>query len=401
MFTTPERKAWGVLLVTFAIFCTLAVTVPLSVRWYIANATVAQETALEPIDAAVHVRGPKETEFRAITQSRADISEGTTIVTDEHSRAFLRMFENSTLTMYNDTEVVLSRVRSPRFDASPLANLVHIQVNRGRVAIGAALPIDRALDLSVKTPHADVALEEGSYSISAGPQQTHVTVVRLGQATIAAGEETRSFRSGRCRVVQGMPIEGPLPPEQNLIVNGDFGAVLGSGWQTPVIHRQDESDPFGEAQIAAMNGKTMLQFRRMGARTHGELSTIQYVDKDVRDFTSFKLSCQVQVNFQSLPGGGFESTEFPVMVEFNYRDTFDDARSRHWGFYYLDPGSGPEWRTMVNGIKVIQGEWYLFETENLMQSMNEPPVYIDSVRIYASGWDLDSAITNVALQVQE
>ena len=401
MLSIPTGKAWGVLLTAFAIFCILAIAVPLSIRWYVANATVLQDTALEPIDAAVYVRSLKETEFIAITKGRVHVAEGATVATDGHSRAFVRLFENSTLMVYNDTEVVLGRVRAPRFESSPLPNRVHIDIHHGRVAIGVALPVDRALDLRVQTPHADMVLEEGSYSISVDPAQTNVTVVRLGQATISARGEKLSLRDGRCRVVPGMSIEGPLPPEQNLIVNGDFSAVLGSGWETPIVHRQDESDPFGEARIAAVDGKTVLQFRRIGARTHGELSTTQRVDKDVRDFTSLKLGCEVRVDHQSLPGGGFDSTEFPVMVELKYRDVLGDLRSRYWGFYYRDPGTGPHWKEMVNGIKVIQGEWYLFETENLMQSMSEPPVYIDSVRIYASGWDLESAITNFALYVQE
>jgi hypothetical protein len=56
----------------------------------------------------------------------------------------------------------------------------------------------------------------------------------------------------------------------------------------------------------------------------------------------------------------------------------------------------------VNGTKVIQDEWYLFESENLMQTLGDiRPVYIESVRVYASGWDWDSAITNISLLVQE
>ncbi|MBN1583140.1 MAG: hypothetical protein JXA89_20695, partial [Anaerolineae bacterium] len=191
-------------------------------------------------------------------------------------------------------------------------------------------------------------------------------------------------------------------PEQNLIVNQDFDAVLGSGWEEPASYRQDERDPLGETKIVAVNERTMLSFKRLGARTHGEQSTIQHVDKDVRDFSSLKFGCEVQVNYQSLAGGGHVSTEFPIMVELKYKDAFGDSRSRYWGFYYLDPGTGPEWKTMINGIKVVQGEWYLFESDNLMQTMGElAPVYIESIRIYASGWDFDSAITGVSLQVKE
>jgi hypothetical protein len=58
---------------------------------------------------------------------------------------------------------------------------------------------------------------------------------------------------------------------------------------------------------------------------------------------------------------------------------------------------------LVNGTKVIQGEWFLFETRNLMQPASDivPPAYIEGVRVYASGWDWESAITDIAILVEE
>jgi hypothetical protein len=114
------------------------------------------------------------------------------------------------------------------------------------------------------------------------------------------------------------------------------------------------------------------------------------------------MSFEVMVEEQSLRGGGYESTEFPVMVELQYKDAQGNSRSHYWGFYYLDPGIGPNWRKLVNGHKVVQGEWYYFESENLMRTLGDSrPVHIDGVRIYASGWSWDSAITNVSLLVRE
>jgi hypothetical protein len=393
------------LLTAFAIFCTLAVSIPLSIRWYTVNATDVQETTLErPIDGAAYVRGPGNTAFIRVDQRDEQIAEGATIATDEHSRAFLRLFEDSTLTLYNDTQVTLERVRSPRFFASPRPNEIGIQVDRGRVAIGVASPLARALGMHVETPHAELALEEGNFSVVVDESETQVAVrpIRPGQATVTANGEMLAFRDGRCRIAAGKPIEGPLPPEQNLIVNGDFSAVLDRGWDEPVSQRQQESDPAGVAEIVPLEGKTALAFRRRGAQTHGETSITQHIDKDVRDFQSLKLAAEVQVNHQSLPGGGYESTEFPVMIELRYTDALGTPRSRYWGFYYKDPGTGPEWRTMVNGLKVIEGEWYPYETDNLMQSLGEiRPSHIDDLRVYSSGWDWDSAITNISLLVQE
>ena len=411
MSSTPEGRAWAILLTAFTIFCVLIVTVPLGIRWYAHNATVARDSLLEhPIDGAVYVQEPRGTALIAITQRNEHIPEGATIATDEHLRAFLRLYEGSTLTLYNNTRIVLERVRTPRYAISNNANQIRIRVERGRVAVGVAAPLERALDIKVVTPHADIELQEGSFSVVVDENETELIIrpIRPGEATVQAGNEIRQFATGRCRISARpdrpgeMQISGPLPPEQDVIVNGNFAAMLDRGWEEPEQQRLDETDPLGEIRIAPLGGKTVLVLERKGAKTHGETSIIQRIHKDIRDFSSLKLSFEVLVNHQSLPGGGYRSTEFPVMVELRYRDPADVPRSLYWGFYYLDPGTGPEWWPMVNGIKVVQGEWYPFETDNLMRATDDTrPVYVESIRVYASGWDWDSAITNLSLLVQE
>ncbi len=404
MWNTPEHRAWAIVLGGFAVFCVLIVAVPLTVRWYLIHDTISPHSMLKPIEAAVRVRAPREKEFLSVIQERDNLVEGTVIATDEYSRAFVRLFENSTLTLYNDTEVVLVRVRAPRFGISSQGNEIVVQVNRGRVTIGVAPPAppkERPSDITVQTPHARVALEEGGYALLVGNAGTQVTA-RLGKAVIAAGDDKVTCRNGRCRVTPELSIEGPLPPEQNLIANGEFTSVLGSSWGEVVAIRDNEADPWGEAKIVAIDGRPALRFYRTGAHTHGELSTIQRIDKDVRDFTSLKFGCEVRVDQQSLPGGGFQSSEFPIMIELVYRDARGDTRAHYWGFYYLPPETGAEWRPLVNGLRVVQGEWYVFESQNLIELLgDQAPVYIDSVRIYASGWDFESAITSVSLQVTE
>jgi hypothetical protein len=405
VFGTPERRAWAVVLTGFGILCTLLVAVPLAIRSHIVNATTAQMTVLEdPIDGVVNVKKPGEADFIRVTDRNQEIPEGATVATDENYRAFLRLFDDSTLTLYDNTEIVLERVRRPRYDASPRPNDIQFRVNRGRVGVAVASPIKGTSHVGVNAPHAYVMLKEGSYSVVADEEQTQVAIrtIRPGEATIIAEGEKRWFNRGLCRIIDDLPIEGPLPPEQNLIVNSDFSSPLGRGWEEQPPQRQEESDPFGEVQIVVQDGKTLLSFTRAGALTWGETSIIQRIDKDVRDFSSLKMSFEVLVNEQSLPGGGYKSTEFPVMVELQYKDTNGDSRFRYWGFYYLDPGTGPEWAKLVNGTKVVRGEWYLFESDNLMQTLGDTrPVHIENVRVYASGWNWDSAITNISLLVQE
>ena len=405
MLGTPERKAWVVLIAGLIVFCTTLVSVPLMVRAHVIHATNAETTVLEePINGVVRVRHPGAQNMIAVMQRVDAVPEGAVIATDEHSRAFLRLFDDSTLMLYNDTEIELTRVRSRRYERSPKQNEIQVRILRGRVGIAVASPLKDTAYIGVQTPHAFIMLKEGSYKAEVEPVQTqlYVRTIRPGEATVIAGDDQLSFSSGRCRIVEGLGIEGRLPPEQNLILNHDFGSPLGLGWQLQFQQRDDEADPFGEVEIAFHDDKSLLSFTRHGARTHGETSVIQYVDKDVRDVESLTMSFEVMVEEQSLRGGGYESTEFPVMVELQYKDAQGNSRSQYWGFYYLDPGTGPTWRRLVNANKVVQGEWYLFESGNLMRTLGDNrPAHIDAVRIYASGWSWDSAITNVSLLVRE
>ena len=403
MFSTPESKAWAVVVTGFCIFCTLAVGIPLLVRSYVIRATTVEVSMLDPVEGLVYVKSPGDKDYVMVTQRSNEVLEGTTIATGEDRTSFLRLFDDSTLTLYNNTEIVLEHVRSPRFDASPRPNDIQLRVVRGRVGIAVASPIKGTSQIDVLLPYAQIRLQEGSYSVDVSEHETQLAIrtIRPGEATVITDQDERTLSWGRCRIVEGQPIEGPLDPQQNLIVNSDFSSPLGRGWEKQPEQR-DERDPEGVTEIVVQDGKTMLSFTRGGASTHGESSIIQHIGKDVRDFASLKLSFEVLVNWQSLAGGGYFSTEFPVMVELRYKDDADNALSRYWGFYYQDPGEGSEYVKMMNGTKVIQGEWYPFESDNLMLSLRDNrPVYIDFVRVYASGWDWDSAITDISLWVQE
>ena len=132
---------------------------------------------------------PGEADFIRVTERDERIAEGTAIATDERLRAFLRLFEGSTLTLFNDTQVSLVRVRSPRFAGSPRGNQIQIRVDRGRVAIGVASPLERALNMTIRTPHAEILLEEGNFSVVVSDADTQVTIrsVRPGKATVVTG----------------------------------------------------------------------------------------------------------------------------------------------------------------------------------------------------------------------
>jgi hypothetical protein len=396
----PARLAWMILSIAFAVFCVLVVSVPLGIRWYVINATQVHKTSLAAIGGTVVVREPDTDASMAVTATKDDVLERSIITTDPASQAFLEFFENSTLHLYNKTRVIIQKTRSPRFGLSSKPGAIVLEVTGGRVRIGVAPSMESPLSFQVQTPHAAVELEEdGNYSVEVSSEEFHLTV-RDGQAkVIAMGKMVELGRGERTTVEIGKEPLGPLPAERDLIVNGDFKEPLTVGWRD--YHTQDKAEEVrGKAEILIMGDRQAVRFWRMGKATgHGETGIIQAVDKDVRDFTSLELHISVRLLDQSLAGGGTLSSEFPVIVRLDYKDAYGNDNFWTHGFYFKDPTEN--W-TIRDGEKIPRYVWYPYESPNLMEELGDiKPALITSVRIYASGWDYQSMVSQVQLLAKE
>ncbi len=400
MRRNPERLAWIILCTTFAAFCFLVVSIPLGVRWYVINATQVHETSLAAIGGTAQVRGPEADVPLAVTDTKGDVQEGSIITTDANSQAFLEFFEDSTLHLYNKTQVIIEKTQSPRFGLSSKPNTIVLQVTGGRVRIGVAPSTKSPLEFWVQSPHAAVELEkDGSYSVEASSEEFQLTV-RDGQAKIMAMGKTVELGQGERTTVEigGAPL-GPLPAERDLIVNGDFKQPLTVGWRK--YHTQiDPQEVSGKAEILVVGDRQAVRFWRMGkASNHGETGIIQTIDKDVRDFTSLELNISVRLLDQSLPGAGMLSSEFPLMVRLDYKDAYGNDNFWTHGFYFKDPPAN--W-WVINGEKIPRYVWYPYESPNLMEELGDiNPAFITSIRIYASGWDYQSMASEVQLLAKE
>ena len=395
----PERLAWITLSIALVVFCFLLVSIPLGIRWYIINATQVHRTSLAAIGGTVQVQEPDVNVPFAVTNTKDDVVEGYKITTDATSQAFLEFFEDSTLHLYNRTQVVIQETQSPRFRLSSKPNTIFLQVTGGRIRIGLAPSMKASLNFQVQTPHAAVELDEdGSYSVEVSSEEFHLTV-RDGQAKVTAmGRMVELGRGERTTVEIGREPLGPLPAERDLIVNGDFKEPLTVGWE--VYHTQDNPEEVGgKAEIITFGDRQAVRFWRMGkASGHGETRIIQVIDKDVRDFTSLALHISVRLLEQSVPGGGTLSSEFPIIVRLDYKDI--NGNDNFWtrGFYFKDPIEN--W-PILDGEKIPRFVWYPYESPNLMEKLDVKPALITSVRIYASGWDYQSMASQVQLLAKE
>mgnify|MGYP005850902221 CR=1 FL=1 len=396
----PERLAWIVLSIAFAMFCSLGVGIPLGIRWYLVNATQVHKTSLTAIGGTVVVQEPNTTEPLAVTGSKNDVLEGSTIKTDATSQAFVQFFENSTLHLYNKTQVIIHQTQSPRFALSPRPDTIVLEMTGGRVRIGIAPSMESQLTFQVRTPHAAVELQQdGNYAIEVSTDDFHLTV-RDGHAKVVAMGKTVELGRGERTIIEiGREPVGPLPAERDLIVNGDFKQPLTVGWSA--YHEQvDAKEVNGKAEIITFGDRQAVRFWRMGkASNHGETGIFQVIEKDVRDFTSLHIELSVRLLDQSLPGGGTLSSEFPIIVRLDYKDINGNDNFWTHGFYFKDPTAG--W-PIINGEKIPRYVWYPYESPNLMEELHDvKPAFIKSIRIYASGHDYQSMVSQVQLLAKE
>jgi len=102
------------------------------------------------------------------------------------------------------------------------------------------------------------------------------------------------------------------------------------------------------------------------------------------------------VRNQSLSGGGYLASEYPLMIRVTYRDVYDSEAEWVQGFYYENPAGSPT----TYGLQIPRDRWYLYESTNLLETLPISPYRIMKVRVYASGWDYESFVSDVSLIVE-
>lgn len=390
----PQKVAWAILLTSFFVFCTLAVIIPLTIRWWIITATTSHDANLEVINGTVLVRDKGFPPDVGVTSQR-EIPEGSVIRTDANSKALLTFFDDSRVTIFPGSEVRLIKMCSPSFGLSPRPNEIALEQNAGRIRVGPALPTSRPTDWQVSTPHSQISLSEGSYSVMVSNEASEIAV-RRGEATVEAKGKKTSLPAGK-RVVVTLG-EGPsdlLPAARNLIINGDFSRGL-SGWRTYSTSGQEGVEG-GEAELTTLEGREVMRLYRRGEDgVHTEGGITQEVDQDVSDYLSLQLRLDVRVNSHSLGGGGYLSSEYPVIVRIDYEDEYGSATHWYHGFYCQNTQNNPT----LNGERIRCGVWYPYEETNLLEILEPLPFYIKSVQIYASGWNYESLVAEIGLLVE-
>jgi len=416
----PETVAWMVLWAAFLVLCALAVTIPLGIRWYVQNATDLREGVVSEIGRGTLQITPQATGSERVARKGDKVREGDTVRTEKDAIALLSFFDDSvTVQLLPDTTVKILKLRTAKF--GPRANRLLLwedraKGDRARARIGVSPLAGTTLHLEVITPQTQQILlsPDGSYAVEVRPGVTQVST-RKGEARVSAQNSTLLLDEGYATAVTEGQMPGtPQRAIQPLLASGDFtplalGAALPEKW-VAFSRKEIADDVEGQVQLVNSDNAGTIQLKHgSGRNKHTETGIAQEVQWDVSDFVSLRLSLEAQVRYQSLSGGGFLGSEYPLLIRISYKGA--DGKEYVWarGFYYQNPEDYPT----TNGRPVTQNAWYTYTAEllaprasgPLQQSteqvdtagMSPPPVYIFAIEVMASGWDYESLVRRVSL----
>lgn len=399
----PERVGWIVLSTAFATFCLLSIIVPFSLYWYVINATKPFSTEVTSVRGTVLLNDSGAELSSSLTDGNTiSLEESFAVSTDDTSQAILTFFDDSSLTMYGNTSIVLLETKEPRFGISPNPAKIVAELHHGRVRATSSRSRED-VNFDIHTPYAKIELDQGSFSVDVDEEEAQITT-RLGQARVIVEERTVELNQGE-RAVVGIetPLAAPLPAAQNLLENSSFSPVLTDTWEIYKIEPIEGVTT--TVEVVTFDNSSVLILRSQGQdNVHTETGVIQEVNKDVRDFQSLRIFAEVRLVRQSLPGGGQLGSEFPIMLHMAYKDADNNDRDWYHGFYY-DPA--PENYILYNqpdnsSERIARYIWYPYESVNLLTTLGPAkPVFIKSIRIYASGWIYESMVANISLLAQE
>ena len=368
------------------------------------NSTVPLETELTSVRGIVLIDNPDaELSSSVVDGQSVSLEESLTISTDDTSQAILIFTDDSSLTMYGDTTVVLHEAQEPRFGISSNPTNISVEVHQGRVRATASRGRED-LSFDINTPDAAVEFDQGSFSVEVSEDGTQVTT-RLGQAQVVGNGKLVKLNQGQRAVVgPEIPLSHPLPSAQNLLEDSSFSVSLTDTWEIYSINLNEE-EVTTTAGIANFQDQPVLSLRSEGQdNIHTEIGVIQRVEKDVRDFQSVRVFAEVRLINQSLQGGGSQGSEFPIMLHVAYKDAEGNDRDWFHGFYYEPaPDNYILYDQPDNSSeRIARFLWYPYESVNLLTTLGPTkPAFIKSIRIYASGWMYDAMVANISLLAEE
>jgi hypothetical protein len=387
-----ERQAWQVVLASFATFCLLLVGTPVGIGFYRDSALSARSARLDIIRGTVlYLANGSRQEINATDQ--LELREGDQIRLMNDSLALVFLHDGSNVQLFPESTLLIEQSKSSAFNSNRSETVLVQRGGRSRIEVAPTSTESRRFE--VHGPGATAQLREGSYAIQVTGANGDATLdlsVRRGSASVTAEERTIEVLPGeRTAARVGEPPGAPQPALRDFVANGSFAGALDS-WQTG--NRAVEDGNPGDVSLVTQDGRNIVRFQRRDSSNHAETYIHQTLDRDVTDLQRLAFGLQLKIVQQSLSGGGWIGSEYPVTVRLRYRDVGGSETTWVQGFFVQNA----EGRPTTNGQLVPKDIWVSFSADLFDPNRVYPrPAQLLWIEIEASGWQYESMVTGVQL----
>ncbi|MFN8373509.1 MAG: hypothetical protein U0694_11630 [Anaerolineae bacterium] len=416
----PERLAWGVLLIAFAVFCIICALLTVGVHFFLFESTINMQVAMT-VGRGTPIITESDLVEQAVRVPR-EIFNGTNIVSPSEAQStilFIDPQQNrrliATVTVFSDSILTLLDAQRPRFDWSIGQYSIDLGGFSGKLDVFVAEHLGREFRFTLRTESgAHIYLAgSGHYSIETTDSVVRV-INRDGIAALVSPIEPQNGQSipaGQQGLIYDSTAVTLAPAYVDLLRNSSFEETRDNPNIPAVWECNSSADepPPGFFRSETVDERLVLRLIRAdNAHSHGQTGCSQGFDPassgvTVTQYDQLFLRANFQVNSQSLNICGIRGSECPLMLRMDYVDINGTPRNWFHGFYaYIDRSSTVPTRCESCALeheRVTMGTWYTYVSDNLFTSFppDQRPAAILSVQFYASGHQYDVYVTELSL----
>lgn len=428
----PQRLAWGVMLLSFAVFCAIVVVIILGIQYFLFQSRVSMQASLNVARGTATVIGSDL--VQQAERGNRDISDGGVITTDPQSQASISVidFQRSdqliaTITVKNGSSLDLEQDSRPRFDWSNDPYWIDMDQAYGSFDVYVPENLDRPILISMETtlgPSARLTAS-GRYTIVAAGNQVQMVNYSGSALLIAPDLHNQLIAAGQTGSIQmGEPTDQftLVPASTNPLGDSGFASSNVLDMNTPAagdgqVWRcyssvADPNESAGTFDVTDVDGRPAVRlFRDGGAVSHGATTCLQGLGTsasglDVSNYSSISIRATFKIQSQSLSTCGVDASECPFTLAMDYVPV-NGGQPTTWyhGFYaFVDPNR--PFPTQCNSCseqheQINPGVWYTYESANLKTTFapQSVPQVIINLRFYASGHEYDVYVRNVEIRL--
>ncbi|GIV96048.1 MAG: hypothetical protein KatS3mg057_0705 [Herpetosiphonaceae bacterium] len=444
----PGRRAWRVLLVSFAMFCLLLSLTCYGIWRF---RFIASGSPAKPARLVLHTsRGVFIQQYGMVlqlpAQDGAALQEGDAIFVDRTlepgTAATIELFDGTRVELWPGTTLQLHTLQRTRFNNYRQTVVLELRDGMARLHLPRRLPYQKADFHVIAVPPGgeptEISFDVGgiymvrllapSSPMTARAQWTSLpateVTVTTGHASLKSGSRSIEIAAGQRVVVDEDNLDGPLEASWQLIRDGNFSEftereyncttgicssneISSTTWIVRSAAAEKGSPENGYFRITTgpidpeqrRNGETVkaANFTRRNSNSKGfRIYIQQQIEADITPYQELVFEADVRILDQSLPKAGALGTECPITISWHYTDDHGNPRQFDYCYYARESEelseSLEEW---IETERIPAYEW----THLRLNLLADIPQLrrIEELWIYANGHDYVVEVANVSL----